>query len=94
MDIARINYTKAMSNDTMSELAKNKLLITELEGKLQISEESLKASQDTIEAAKQLSNRVQEKQEEMQKEYITILGIFASIVLAFTGGMVFSSSVL
>ena len=90
MDIARINYTKAMSNDTMSELAKNKLLITELEGKLQISEESLKASQDTIEAAKQLSNRVQEK----QKEYITILGIFASIVLAFTGGMVFSSSVL
>ena len=79
-----------MSNDTMSELAKNKLLITELEGKLQISEESLKASQDTIEAAKQLSNRVQEK----QKEYITILGIFASIVLAFTGGMVFSSSVL
>lgn len=94
MDIARINYTKVMSNDTMSELAKNKLLITELEGKLQISEESLKASQDTIEAAKQLSNRVQEKQEEMQKEYITILGIFASIVLAFTGGMVFSSSVL
>lgn len=94
LDIARINYTKAMSNDTMSELAKNKLLITELEGKLQISEESLKTSQDTIEAAKQLSNRVQEKQEEMQKEYITILGIFASIVLAFTGGMVFSSSVL
>ncbi len=30
----------------------------------------------------------------MQKEYITILGIFASIVLAFTGGIVFSSSVL
>ena len=30
----------------------------------------------------------------MQKEYTTILGIFASIVLAFTGGMVFSTSVL
>lgn len=30
----------------------------------------------------------------MQKEYITILGIFAAIVLAFTGGIVFSSSVL
>ena len=29
-----------------------------------------------------------------QKESITILGIFASIVLAFTGGMTFSSSVL
>ena len=29
-----------------------------------------------------------------QKEYITILGIFASIVLAFTGGIAFSTSVL
>ena len=83
-----------MSNDTMSELAKNKLLITELEGKLQISEESLNMSQKAVEAAERLSNQIQERQQEMQKEYITILGIFASIVLAFTGGMVFSSSVL
>ena len=30
----------------------------------------------------------------MQNEYITILGIFAAIVLAFTGGMTFTSSVL
>ena len=30
----------------------------------------------------------------MQKDYITILGIFASIVLAFTGGIAFSTSVL
>ncbi len=30
----------------------------------------------------------------MQKEYISILGIFAAIVLAFTGGIVFSGSVL
>lgn len=32
--------------------------------------------------------------DEMQKQYITILGIFASIVLAFTGGIAFSTSVL
>ena len=30
----------------------------------------------------------------MEKEYITILGIFAAIVLAFVGGITFSSSVL
>lgn len=41
-----------------------------------------------------LYDQVQKKQEDMQKEYITILGIFAAIVLAFTGGMAFSSSVL
>ena len=30
----------------------------------------------------------------IEKEYITILGIFASVVLAFVGGMTFSTSVL
>ena len=51
-------------------------------------------SKQTIENLKQLSEDIQKKQEDMQKEYITILGIFAAIVLAFTGGIVFSSSVL
>ena len=30
----------------------------------------------------------------MQKDYITILGIFSSIVITFVAGMVFSSSIL
>lgn len=95
LDIARINYTKTMTNETMSELAKNKLLVTNLEQNVQESEAALKElSNQTIKDLEQLSNRVQERQEDMQKEYITILGIFASIVLAFTGGIVFSSSVL
>ena len=34
------------------------------------------------------------KIQKMQNEYITILGIFAAIVLAFTGGMTFSNSAL
>lgn len=95
LDIARINYTKTMTNETMSELAKNKLLVVSLEQKVRESEEALKEiSNKTIDDLKQLSGKVQERQEDMQKEYITILGIFASIVLAFTGGIVFSSSVL
>lgn len=35
-----------------------------------------------------------ESEKEMQTQYISILGIFAAIVLAFTGGMTFSASVL
>lgn len=35
-----------------------------------------------------------EKASNMQKDYITILGIFSSIVITFVAGMVFSSSVL
>ena len=38
--------------------------------------------------------KVKEKTAEMQSQYISILGIFASIVLSFTAGMAFSTSVL
>lgn len=44
--------------------------------------------------ANTLSEEIQTSQKKMQNEYITILGIFAAIVLAFTGGMSFTSSVL
>ena len=84
-----------MTNDTLSELAKNKLLIENLKQNVQESENALKElTNKTIQDLKQLSSHVEKRQENMQKEYITILGIFAAIVLAFTGGIVFSSSVL
>lgn len=38
--------------------------------------------------------KAEEKIESSQKEYIAILGIFAAIILAFTGGITFSTSVL
>lgn len=52
--------------------------------------------------AEEISEKVAEKNKETlmdsmkdsEKQYITILGIFASIVLAFTGGIAFSTSVL
>lgn len=95
LDIARINYSKTMTNETMSELAKNRLLVESLEQNVRESEDAIKEISDkTVDDLKQLSGQVQERQEDMQKEYITILGIFAAIVLAFTGGIVFSSSVL
>lgn len=37
---------------------------------------------------------VKDSIKDVQKEYITILAIFAAVVLAFTGGIAFSSSVL
>lgn len=46
---------------------------------------------ENIETVKE---RLQVDVHEMEKEYITILGIFASIVLAFVGGLVFSNSIL
>lgn len=61
------------------------------------SQDELGKVKETLEKIRQqvkgMEDNVQ-KARDMQKEYITILGIFASIVLAFTGGIVFSTSVL
>lgn len=95
LDIARINYTKTMTNGTMSELAKTRLFVEKLKDNVRESEDEVRElyrqSQKTLD---DMFHQVQKRQENMQKEYITILGIFAAIVLAFTGGIVFSSSVL
>lgn len=63
--------------------------------------ESLSIIQAQVNAARAATESVQaqlatqeNKLKNVQKEYIAILGIFASIVLAFTGGIAFSTSVL
>lgn len=60
------------------------------ENEMQKVSDTLKQVEDNV---KQMEDTV-EKADDMQKQYITILGIFASIVLAFTGGIAFSTSVL
>lgn len=47
-----------------------------------------------IDKAKMAQNNVEAELGKQQREYIAILGIFAAIVLAFTGSIVFSTSVL
>ena len=49
---------------------------------------------DKVEKANALIEENSQNVKNLEKEYITILGIFASIVLAFVGGLTFSTSVL
>lgn len=95
LEIARINYTNYMTDETKSELIRNKNLIVDLERKV---DESERKSEDTFKQTKEDNKRtleaLQKNQKDMQKDYIAILGIFASIVLSFTAGMAFSTSVL
>lgn len=87
---------------TMNEQAeKTKTLLDGYIAQSKQLEEDLVEIHKEVEVAKALSDYTQKiskkaknKVEDAQKESITILGIFASIVLAFTGGMMFSSSVL
>lgn len=95
LDVGRLNYTHRITQDTEAELAKARLLIEEL--KKQVEESKKQTDRyftDFGMKANTLSEEIQTSQKKMQNEYITILGIFAAIVLAFTGGMSFTSSVL
>lgn len=95
LDIARINYTKEMTDKTKSELTNNKLSLKSIEDDFKEAKSDLtELAHETTKNFQNIAKEVQDKQAGMQKEYITILGIFAAIVLAFTGGTVFSSSVL
>lgn len=61
------------------------------------SQEELQKVNKTLAQVRKEINSMEDsvnKAKNVQKEYITILGIFASIVLAFTGGMAFSTSIL
>lgn len=54
-------------------------------------ENAEKIMASTISQAKQ---EIKKEVNEMEKQYISILGIFASIILAFVGGITFSTSIL
>lgn len=95
LDIGRLNYTKQMASETLSELNKAKTLISNLEQKIKESEKARDNAVASLKAeSSRLNKKLQRSQKELQNEYVTILGIFAAIVLAFTGGMTFSTSVL
>lgn len=95
LDIARINYTKRFTSETESKLMQNESLINTLQSQQQKSDKERENAFNAIRIeADQAQQESKKNQEKMQTEYITILGIFASIVLAFTGGMTFSTSVL
>lgn len=72
------------------QLASNQKALTEIIG------DQLVTGMDAAKAeiSKQITEAVKIDTKQIEKQYITILGIFASVVLSFVGGITFSSSVL
>lgn len=92
LDIARIAYLEGADNEISGESA-----IKNINSQLTTLENDIKKAQQIKEDYDKTEKKiidVEQKINSAQKEYITILGIFASIVLAFTGGIAFSTSVL
>lgn len=82
LDIARINYVKAISVNMISQdrIDETDTRIDQLGSSIDKVEDEMRAAQDDLKNS--------------QRDSVAILGIFAAIVLAFTGGLVFSTSVL
>lgn len=92
LDIARILYSSAGERKVLGEDK-----IANLQGKVDGLQDAVDKMQQANDKFKENEGKIENferKLEDSQKEYITILGIFASIVLAFTGGIAFSTSVL
>ena len=86
LDIARIGYSDA-ADRRLSQEEKISELKSKVESVANSVEKSTKESFETLRTVRNDLSKI-------QREYIAILGIFASIVLAFTGGLTFSTSVL
>ena len=89
LDIARMGYSDAADWKLSQEsnLANIRSQISEIT----VSQEKLRQEAQTI---GNTQNGQKESLDNAQREYIAILGIFAAVVLAFTGGIAFSTSVL
>ncbi len=81
LDIARMSYSDAKEWQKSG-------------GYIQNLSEQTKVMQNRIDEMATNIENAEEKITNQQKEYISILGIFSSVVLAFSGGIAFSTSVL
>ncbi len=91
---ANLDYTKELADSFDAQVRKSKSLLEELQNAVIANNGQIEESKSALNDLEKMSNDMVDKMESVQKDSITILGIFASIVLTFTAGMVFSSSIL
>ncbi|MEG1862965.1 MAG: hypothetical protein RR198_05095 [Oscillospiraceae bacterium] len=82
LDIARINYSDGLQEETTKKIDLQEVIL----GISSLNSDVSKFNDDLNGAKKGI--------DDSKKEYISILGIFAAVVLAFTAGITFSTSVL
>lgn len=82
LDVARLSYSDSHR------------VLTELGGQVSDLKIELDKAQKEQKLLQKKADDFEGKLADTQKEYISILGIFSAVVLAFVGGSMFSSSVL
>lgn len=89
LDIARINYVNAQYHNIISDSED----ITEIKEQTEDLKAFFEDIQKTQEQYAKKQKETDKRMERQQREYVAILGIFAAVVVAFVGGLVFSTSV-
>lgn len=90
---SQLEYTKSLADDFHGQVEESKELLERLQNTANECSKQITESEKTLKELEETSQKIQDKMESVQKDSVTILGIFASIVLSFTAGMIFSSSV-
>lgn len=95
LDVSRITYLKSSQQQLEASLQVDTLRATVERSREKAArlEEDTRQLREQIQQAKQTAAEAEKSVRNAQKESTAILGIFAAIVLAFTGGMIFSTSV-
>ena len=85
----------------IEEIAKAKVTLqesqqeySELDEKLKSTVSKVVSAQTSIDETQKKAEKTEKDLQNSQREYVTILGIFAAVVLTFTGGIAYSTSVL
>lgn len=93
LEIARINYTGSYFRQAanVGQIDTIKYNIENLSKSTQAQQEEFKSQVSGID---QKLKETEEKLNKSERDYIAILGIFSSVVLTFTAGIAFSTSVL
>lgn len=100
LDVKRLQYTKKLNyqhkKDVIDVVNTVKNIEKNITNKIKDTVEKVEADyKQNIEDTKEsIIEKNKEETTKMRAEYISILGIFSSIVLAFVGGLTFSTSVL
>ncbi len=103
LEIARIRYSefgdREVSNqqaiiEMKSKLNESEDKLKDTDYKLKETEEKIKDMLSKVDGAESRIKNAEEEIEKQQRDYIAILGIFASIVISFVAGISFSTSTL
>lgn len=90
----QIGDLQQLQNSTRSALASLESKSEEITASIVATQETQTAIQSSVDNLTQTAEDAKKKVQNAQNEIIAILGIFSSVVLAFVGGLTFSTSVL